>query len=557
LTKSILEAQPSPEKSGRVLWPLSLAACLTLLVLLVVGCGRRTPTATPTIAATLTPSPSPTPSPTATATPTGPLVIVGSESFAQIEPFQPRTTIERTVAGTLYDTLLSVDPHDGSLRPGVASDWTVSDDDRTITISLPSDLRWSDGEALTADDVAFSIRQALATNDGENVGPYLHLVADVAVRDAQHIQVQLERAFCPALYDLAAVPIVPQHTKDDTRQGQITEGAYLRANQGQPLFARNPYHLPAPARFDSWTYRAVTKTTAIVSAINRGTAAAGLLPADTVLSDRPEARWVITPSNRLTSLAYHLDHPILRDRRVRQALAQAIDRNALVRAVFGVSQPLLKTHLPPGHWAAQQAPPPPAYDLAQATQLLEQAGWADHDGDGIRDRGGHPLRLELMAPLGSQRAEDVSLYLRRQLRSIGVDLRPQFTEPLIFRDNLYHGQFDVALVTWEVGLDPDQYDLWHSRGEDGEPVDDFTGYNNPNVDRWLEEARTVPACDFSARNDLYGKIWDALRRDQPYTFLFAWPQILLARQGLAGPAPSPFVGPLWNLATWRWSDGTP
>ncbi|NOZ05768.1 MAG: hypothetical protein GXP41_05375 [Chloroflexi bacterium] len=556
MTKSIPEAQPSPEKSVRVPWPLGLAAGFTLLVLLAVGCGRQPPTATPTVAATSTPSPSPTASPTATATPTGPLVIVGSESFSQIEPFRPRATIARTVAGTLYDTLLSVDPHDGSLRPGVASTWTVSNDDRTITFSLPPNLRWSDGEALTADDVVFSIEQALAENHGENIGPYLHLVSDVAARDAQHIQVRLERGFCPALYDLAAVPIVPQHTKEDTRQGQVTEGAYLRPDQGQLLFARNPRHSPAPALFESWTYRAVTETTAIIDAVNKGSAAVGLLPAETALSDLPAARWVITPSNRLTSLAYRLDHPILRDRRVRQALAQAVDRDALVRTLFGVSQPLPRTHLPPGHWAAQQAPPP-AYDPTQAARLLEQAGWVDHDGDGIRDREGQPLRLQLMAPLGSQRAEDIPLYLREQLRAIGVDLQPQFTEPLIFRDNLYHDQYDIALVTWEVGVDPDQYDLWHSGGENGEPVYNFTGYHNAAVDGWLEEARVTPACDPLQRRALYGNIWDALRRDQPYTVLFAWPQILLARQGLAGPAPSPFVGPLWNLETWRWSDGTP
>ena len=482
---------------------------------------------------------------------------MGDERFTKIEPFRPGTTIERTIAGTLYDTLLSVDAKDGRLRPGIAGDWTVSNDDRTITFSLSPALRWSDGEALTAADVVFSIEQALAANDGENIGPYLHLVSDVSARDAQHVQVRLERAFCPALYDLAAVPVVPQHAEAGSRPGEVTEGAYLRADQGQALFARNPEHLPAPARFESWAYRAMTETTTLISAVNEGPAAVGLLPAGAALSDLPEARWIITPTRRLTSLAYRLDHPILRDRRVRQALAQAIDRDALVRAVFGVSQPLPNTHLPPGHWAAQKAPPPPVYDQAQAAQLLDQAGWTDHDGDGIRDRGGQPLRLHLMAPLGSQRAEDVPLYLRRQLRAIGVDLQLQFTEPLIFQDNLDHNQYDIALVTWDVGLDPDQYDLWHSREKTGEMIYNFTGYHNPNVDRWLEEARTVPACDFSARSDLYGKVWEALRRDQPYTVLFAWPQVLLVRPGLAGPAPSPFVGPLWNLATWHWSDGTP
>jgi peptide/nickel transport system substrate-binding protein len=481
---------------------------------------------------------------------------VGTEDVSELDPFRPPGDTARAVDGTLYSTLLRVDPADGHLIPGVASTWEVADDVRTVTFTLPSDLRWSDGRRITAKDVVFSFRQALNADKGREIGSYLHLASETTAVDAQEVRVHLSRGLCAALYDLGAVPVVPARvwaSRTDPGRLMISGGAYAVAVPGQAQFTRNPNYQPAPAHFVSWAYRRVDETAQAVDALASGLAQVAILPR--VVHPPAGTRLLTAPSRRVASLAYRLDHPVLRDRTVRLAIAHAVDREALVQRLYGREAPTLRTHLPPGHWAAAAAPDPPAFNPDKAARLLTQAGWVDRDGDGIRDRDGQPLRLNLLAPLGSQAAEDIPLLLRRQLLPLGIDLRPQFAEPLTFEDNLYHGQFEIALVTWEVGLDPDQYDIWHSLGEGDEPAYNWGGYANPVVDRWLEEARVLPGCDERGRAALYGKVWTALRRDQPYTFLFAWPQAVLVRRGLEGPAPGPFVHPLWNLALWRWGKG--
>ncbi len=513
---------------------------------------------TPVPSATATPEPTATPN--ATPTPAGPLIILGREDVAPLDPFGSSGPIARAVAGTLADTLLHVDPADGSLIPGLATGWQVSDDVQTITFSLPADRRWSDGRPLTADDVAYSIRQALDADQGKGIGPYIHLVSAITAVDPQHVRVRLAAGLCAALYDLAAIPIVPQHVwagRADPSRQMITGGAYAVRVPGQAQFIRNPNYAPTPATFSEWAYRQATDASKMTEALASGTAHAALLPADNADPSADDVRLLAAPSRRLTSLAYRPDHEILQDPRVRQALAHAVDRKALVQTLFGHAGLLPRTHLPPHHWAAEQAPDPPAYDPAEAARLLDRAGWTDSDSDGIRDRDGQPLRLDLLAPLGSQQAEDIPVVLRHQLRPLGIDLRPQFAEPLIFQDNLYDNQFEIALVTWDTGLDPDQLDLWHSPGSDDAPAYNFTRYTNLDVDRWLDEARALPTCDPERRAALYGQVWQALQRDQPYTVLFAWPQTLLVRQGLTGPRLSPFVNPLWNLAQWRWGPASP
>jgi len=529
-----------------------------LAAVLVAGCSRVkvTPQSTATLAATPRPTATSTPSPTATATPSGPLIVLGAEDVSDLNPFRPADDTARAVDDALYPTLLRVDPEDGRLMPGVASAWEVSGDVRTVTFTLPSDLRWSDGQPITAKDVVFSFRQALNSGQGREIGPYLHLAYKTTAVDARHVRVQLSQGLCAALYDLGAMPVVPAHvwaSRTDPGRLMISGGAYAVAVPGQAQFTRNPNYQPAPAHLPSWAYRRVDTPTEAVEAVASGLAHVALLPR--TVQPPSGTRLLTAPTRRLASLAYRLDHPVLRDRTVRLAIAQAVDRSALVRRLYGREAPTLRTHLPPGHWAAARAPDPPAFDPREAARLLTQAGWVDHDGDGIRDRDGQPLRLDLLAPLGSQTAEDIPVLLRRQLLPLGIDLRPQFAEPLTFKDDLYHRQFDIALVTWEVGLDPDQYDIWHSLREGDEPAYNWERYANPDVDRWLEEARTLPGCDEQRRAALYGKVWAAVERDQPYTFLFAWPQAVLVRRGLQGPAPGPFVRPLWNLALWRWGKG--
>ena len=212
--------------------------------------------------------------------------------------------------------------------------------------------------------------------------------------------------------------------------------------------------------------------------------------------------------------------PELADPRVRRALTLGMNRDQLIQGVqLGVAT-LLNASLPPTHWAFDEAlGDSMGFEPVGARRLLEEAGWVDRDGDGVREtEEGDPLRIELVYNQNQER-EQVAEILRVQLQGVGVELLPQVLEdgafgPLITSEER---AFDAALVTLETGFRIDDRDLFHSEVVDGGLA--FDGTMVPELDRYLDTLQLITDRD-EAR-----PVWQAylLRQMElhPYTFLYS------------------------------------
>ncbi len=186
-------------------------------------------------------------------------------------------------------------------------------------------------------------------------------------------------------------------------------------------------------------------------------------------------------------------------------------------------------------------------DLAQAKRLLAEAGWEDHDGDGILDRAGQPFRFTLLTNQGNEVRRQVAELVQQQLKDIGIDVKIRVIEWSAFvHEFIDKRRFEAVLLGWNLSRDPDLYDLFHSsKTKEGEY--NFVGYANPAVDRLLEQGRRT--FDQQERQRIYREVHRRLYEDQPYTFLFVEDALPIVAARFRNVHSSP-IGIGYNFIEW-------
>jgi ABC-type transport system substrate-binding protein len=240
------------------------------------------------------------------------------------------------------------------------------------------------------------------------------------------------------------------------------------------------------------------------------------------------------------------------DKRLRQAVRLAIDVESIIEVVFaGQATPLAGT-LPLVSWGHNPALHSPSYDPGAAERLLDEAGWVDTDGDGIRNcyrctsaSVGTTLFLDFVVDPSSERSRAADM-ITGQLRRVGIGASPAGSEPASQRFDLYLGSIDSRS---DYALDPDQSALFTRAGDVLGEAGNMGSYHNPALEELLTRARTVPGCDVAERAALYQQAQTLLADDLPMWALYSRYDMYLAR-GIEGFAPQP-GNPFWNLMNWR------
>jgi peptide/nickel transport system substrate-binding protein len=266
----------------------------------------------------------------------------------------------------------------------------------------------------------------------------------------------------------------------------------------------------------------------------------------------------------------HGEHPILGDARVRAAIVHAIDRQDLIdKARLGQGIPLHANVLPGVPWAYNTELEPRAYDPELARQLLDQAGWtlgADPGRDSeaaasdVRVRGGAPLKLRLVTNAGNEVRERMADLIRAQLAQVGIEVEVVLLDWYSFLDVLFGQTFDMVLMGMDgMGTNPDDLHLWSAANDLPVTTDEtgqvparghnFVSYYSPEVEAWLEEARSAPGCDQERRAVLYRQVQARLAEDQPYGWIAVPRSVMALDARIGGVNPGPWS--LWyNVHEW-------
>lgn len=428
--------------------------------------------------------------------------MVGSTN--SLNPLFGSGIVDDSASRLLFNGLLKHD-QSGELVGDLAQQWNIDKDRTTYTIDLRTDVRWHDGQPFTADDVVYTI----TTIQDPQVRSSMHMSwrgVDVKKVGPHQVSFELPAPFTPFLTALT-VPILPHHLLKDVEPARLRTAGFnsqpigtgpfifqaLRSSgQGERRveFVRNEqYHHGSP-RVDRFVLRVYEESNELAAAL-RGreiTAAAGVTGTElSNLQSDKTVRMTSTPINSGVFAFFKTTAPLLKDSKVRQALVQSVDRQAVLD-LFDHRYTPLKTPLLPSQLGydaryAQKS------DLTNAKKLLDQAGWKVSSEQTARSKGKEQLKLSLVTVNNSE-YESMAEELQKQWASLGVTVETSFLTPEeLQRTALAANAYDILLYGISIDRDPDVYAYWHSSQAKAGGLN-FSLWRSPLADTALDVART-------------------------------------------------------------------
>ncbi len=478
--------------------------------------------------------------------PSGLIAMIAGESSAS------------TIASNIFNSLLKYDKN-LELTGELAQSWDVSADQKTITFHLKPNLKWADGKSLTSDDILFTWQ--LVTDDKTRTpyGADYKLVKKAEAPDPETFKVTYAQPYAPALDSWSGLHILPKHLLEgqdinNTPFARNPVGShYYQLDQwkkGESIsLKRNVNATQGQAKIDHLVSRIIPDRAAQfleLMADNIDSMSLNSIQYARIFPSRPDLTSKIAQykelGNSYTYLGFNLKRKPFDDVRVRQAINYAIDKQEIIDGVLlGLGLPVASPYKPGTRWSNPELHPYP-YDPKKAIALLKEAGFEDHDHDGILDKDGQPLSFEILTNQNKER-EMSAVLVQRRLKEIGIDVKIRVVEWATFISRFIKtGDFNVVLLGWGLGLEPDQFNIWHS-SQQAPGQFNFIGYNNPTVDKLLEDGRMELNPD--KRMKIYHEFAKILLEDSPVVYLFAGyglPAIHKRVKGIDDPAPPAGIG---------------
>jgi len=440
-----------------------------------------------------------------------------------------------------------------ALVPGLAEGLAVSADGLTYTITLRPDAVWEDGRPVTSADAVFTIRKIVDPKIPSNVyKPVFEEFASVEALDARRFEVRFQKPY--AFRSMAFVlPLLPEH--------KFAGQNFLKAKQNRAPLSNGPYRLVAwkaqesvelernasyagpRGHFDRIVFRIVPDNTTAYRLLVDGQLDEDQIDAGT--KDRASRDPAFAACCRLVEF-YNLDYnyialndrsPLFADARTRRAMTMLLDRASIVRSLYKGSARIISGPWAPDSPAYDARVPPLPFDPVGAARLLDEAGWKDTDGDGVRDRGGRPFAFDLLVSAGSEIGRQIDEMLAAELARVGVTARIRTLEWAAFVEKVDSGDFDAASLAWSaVDPNPDPYFYWHSTQCSPQGLNNGC-YANPEADRLMETARLE--ADPARRKQDLARLHQLLRDDAPAIFVVNAAQKVAFRKRIRGLTTSP------------------
>jgi peptide/nickel transport system substrate-binding protein len=468
------------------------------------------------------------------------------------------------IASNIFNSLLKYDKN-LELTGELAQSWDVSSDQKTITFHLKPNLKWADGMPLTSEDVLFTWKTVTDDKTRSPYGADYKLVKKAEAPDSKTFKVSYAQPYAPALDSWSGLHILPKHLlkEQDINNTPFSRNPvgshYYQLDQwkkGESLsLKRNPNATQGQAKIDHLVSRIIPDRASQfleLMADNIDSMSLNSIQYARIFPSRPDLNAKIAQykelGNSYTYLGFNLKHKPFDDVRVRQAVNYAIDKQEIIDGVLlGLGLPVASPYKPGTRWSNPKLQPYP-YDPQKAIALMKEAGFEDHDHDGILDRDGQPLSFEILTNQNKER-EMSAVLVQRRLKEIGVDVKIRVVEWATFISRFIKtGDFNVVLLGWGLGLEPDQFNIWHS-SQQAPGQFNFIGYKNPKVDKLLEAGRLELNPD--KRMKIYYEFAEILLEDSPIVYLSAGYSLQGVHKRIKGiDEPPPAAGIGHNSYDW-------
>ena len=488
---------------------------------------------------------------------------------ADFQPINPVTagdqyTIE-LINYALFTPLVQYDK-DLGVRPYLAESWDLTEND--VTFRLRRDVKWHDGRPVTAEDVKFTFDLAKDPATGSLIGSaYLPQVATAEAVDSYTVRFTFERPHAQALEDFWWAPM-PKHLLENVAPAELRNAPFNRQPVGSGPFkfsewqanqrltlVRNPDFpeaLGGPANLERVVFRIIPEPSTMLTELTTGGVHVDIpLPPDQV--DQAKASDAIEvfafPGKTVYYIGWNNTRPPFNSANVRRALGMAVNRQQIIDALlFGQGTPANST-VPPWHPLFPKEAPAPTYDVNAAKQLLESEGWRDTNGDGIREKGGQPLRFTLMTSDNALNRSVVEV-LQSQFKQVGVDAQIRVYEFQTLLTQHKSRDFDAVFSSWVLDnfqMASAPAALFHSSLATVDQSTNRSAVKIPELDRLIDQA-SAATNDEQAR-PVWRQMTDVLQREQPITFVY-WLNETAAARKQVGNVEMDQRGEMVNIAEW-------
>jgi peptide/nickel transport system substrate-binding protein len=467
----------------------------------------------------------------------GTLTWLGHQEVAGLGPNDIGPDVQAAVIFNILNPLVHVN-HLTETELVLARSYDVAEDGLTYTFELHEGVLFHDGSEFTAEDVKYTYETY--AQPGNTIASRFNGMREVEVVDTYTVRVHMDSVNAAFLRVAGEVPIVPAayHEEvgvDGFRTAPIGTGAF-RLDDWRPAqfteLVAFPEHFRGAPLVDRLRLEVVPEASVRYIALLTGDAHATVWPLSVEdsleLDADPDFRMVATNWNSPRFIPLNNDVPQLSDVRVRQAMMYALDRQRIIddlEAGFGV---VATSHLAPHNAFYNPDVRQYPYDPERARALLDEAGWTPGP-DGIRTKDGMRLSFTITTISGDQQRRPMAELAQIFLREVGVDVQLAEAPVASILQGLREGTLEASLFNWTHGstTDPSPTSTLYSTGGDN-----FTRYNNPEMDRLIDEGLSL--VDPEARRPIYDRTQELYAEEVPALFLHYNQGVLVFSNDMGG-----------------------
>ena len=459
------------------------------------------------------------------------LVMIIESSPTNLDPRVGLDAQSEDIDGLLFDNLLARDEH-LNVKPALAEKWDIIDP-KTYVFHLHRGVQFCNGAPLTSRDVKWSFDSVLGGQLNTTKASSYKLVDHIDAPDADTVIFHLKEPWSGLLWNLAGgegMGIVPYGSLSEMTTNPIGSGPFCFVAAEQDRYVeikRNDNYWGKPAKLERVHFMVVPDATTRALELRKGSADVALeLAPDTVvtLKHEPHLQVLTGPGTRVQYMAFNLRDPILRDVRVRRAIAYALDTGPIIHFIWRDFARPADSVLPPESWAYNGDVRHYPRDPAKARELLDEAGYKETNG----------VRFHLQMKTSTEEtSRAIAAVFQQQLRDAGIALDIRSYEPATFLSDVTHGEFQVYSLRWVGGnQDPEIFEYAFASANIIPNGANRQYYSNPRVDALIAQARAE--LDQGARQRDYAELQKILAEDLPYVDLWYLNNVMVASKRVHG-----------------------
>lgn len=459
----------------------------------------------------------------------GTMVVLGHQEIASLSPDDAGPTVHWVIVTQIHNALIEVDEN-YVLQPILAQSYEVANDGLSYTFRLRQGVKFHNGTELTAEDVKYTYAWYMDPANAAINANYFEGVDSVKTPDKYTVVVKMKEPNAAFLARGATIFIVPA-----AYHGKVGEKGYKISPVGTGAFRLKEWrpaestvvqafesHFRGRPYLDFFRLDVVPEPSVRAIALKTGKADSSVWPflVEDSLSFAKDPNFTTfrTATTAVNHFPLNNRRPQLSDKRVRQAMMHAINRQRLVDDIFRGAAVLATSNLSPAikfyyEPSVRQYP----HDPGKAKSLLDEAGWRV-GADGIREKDGTKLSFTCFVITGDQARRPEAEVAQQDLRAVGIDMKIQEAPVASINERLRKAEIDAALFNWTYGGgygDPDASTTLRSNA-----VNNFSHFANPRVDSLLDAA--LREINPAKRKQFYSEIQKIVAEEVPFLYIMYW-----------------------------------